>query len=76
MSMKDGRPAAPIATLIADLHRRGLLDRTLVVVASEFGRTIANAPKAGIEPIGFAETRAYVTRVERLKRRYRSAWGL
>ncbi len=47
---------APIATLIADLHRRGLLDRTLVVVASEFGRTIANAPKAGVEPIGFAES--------------------
>ena len=49
---------APIATLITDLHRRGLLDRTLVVVASEFGRTIANAPKAGVEPIGFAESQS------------------
>jgi hypothetical protein len=26
-----------------------------VVVATEFGRTIANQPKAGVEPIGFAE---------------------
>ena len=45
----------PIAQLIRDLHERGLLKRTLVVVASEFGRTIANQPKAGVEPIGFAE---------------------
>ena len=29
---------APIARLILDLEERGLLDRTLVVVASEFGR--------------------------------------
>lgn len=45
----------PIAQLIRDLQERGLLERTLVVIASEFGRTIANQPKAGIEPIGFAE---------------------
>ena len=45
----------PIAQLIRDLADRGLLERTLVVVASEFGRTIANQPKAGVEPIGFAE---------------------
>jgi hypothetical protein len=45
----------PIAQLIRDLDERGLLERTLVVVATEFGRTIANQPKAGIEPIGFAE---------------------
>jgi len=45
----------PIAQLIRDLHDRGLLERTLVVVATEFGRTIANQPKAGVEPIGFAE---------------------
>jgi hypothetical protein len=45
----------PIAQLIRDLSERGLLERTLVVVCSEFGRTIANQPKAGIEPIGFAE---------------------
>ena len=29
----------PFATLIADLHDRGLLDQTLIVVLSEFGRT-------------------------------------
>jgi uncharacterized protein DUF1501/TAT (twin-arginine translocation) pathway-exported protein len=45
----------PLAQLIRDLDTRGLLERTLVVVATEFGRTIANQPKAGIEPIGFAE---------------------
>jgi hypothetical protein len=28
-----------LATLLEDLHRRGLLDETLVVVATEFGRT-------------------------------------
>ncbi len=46
---------SPIAQLIRDLKQRGLLDRTLVVLATEFGRTIANQPKAGVEPIGFAE---------------------
>jgi hypothetical protein len=46
---------APIAQLIRDLADRGLLERTLVVVATEFGRTIANAPKAGVESFGFAE---------------------
>lgn len=46
---------APLAQLIRDLDDRGLLERTLVIVATEFGRTIANQPKAGIEPIGFAE---------------------
>ena len=45
----------PIAQLIKDLDQRGLLKRTLVVVASEFGRTIASAPSAGVEPEGFAE---------------------
>jgi hypothetical protein len=29
----------PIAALLEDLHRRGLLDETLVVFATEFGRT-------------------------------------
>ena len=46
----------PIGTLIKDLHERGLLNKTLVVIATEFGRTIANAPRAGSEPDGFAET--------------------
>ena len=45
----------PIARLIQDLDERGLLNRTLVVIATEFGRTIASAPAAGKEPDGFAE---------------------
>lgn len=47
---------APIAQLIRDLHQRGLLERTLVVLATEFGRTIASAPSAGQEPEGSAES--------------------
>ncbi len=45
----------PVAQLIRDLKERGLLERTLVIVATEFGRTIASAPSAGKEPEGFAE---------------------
>ena len=45
----------PIAQLIRDLDQRGMLDRTLVCIMSEFGRTIASAPAAGKEPDGFAE---------------------
>ncbi|MGH9667232.1 MAG: DUF1501 domain-containing protein, partial [Bryobacteraceae bacterium] len=45
----------PVAQLIRDLDQRSMLDRTLVVLASEFGRTIASAPAAGKEPDGFAE---------------------
>jgi hypothetical protein len=45
----------PIAQLIKDLDERGLLDRTLVMISTEFGRTIASAPAAGKEPDGFAE---------------------
>jgi hypothetical protein len=45
----------PIAQLIQDLDQRGLLDRTLVMITTEFGRTIASAPSAGQEPDGFAE---------------------
>lgn len=46
----------PIGTLIRDLDQRGLLDRTLVVIATEFGRTIASQPAAGTEPDGASET--------------------
>src|SRR5215475_3658644 len=45
----------PIAQLIEDLDERGLLERTLVMISTEFGRTIASAPSAGQEPDGFAE---------------------
>ncbi|MEZ6109058.1 MAG: DUF1501 domain-containing protein [Pirellulaceae bacterium] len=37
----------PIATLIRDLEHRGLLDETLVVVATEFGRTPLGENKLG-----------------------------
>jgi hypothetical protein len=46
---------APIAQLIRDLHDRGLLKRTLVCIGTEFGRTIAAAPSAGVEPEGATE---------------------
>jgi hypothetical protein len=45
----------PVSQLIRDLAERGLLERTMVILATEFGRTIANQPKAGVEPVGFAE---------------------
>lgn len=47
---------APISQLIKDLDQRGLLDRTLVVIATEFGRTLASQPAAGVEPDGASET--------------------
>ncbi len=40
---------APIAQLILDLEQRGLLDRTLVIVASEFGRDMMTEGKPGQE---------------------------
>jgi hypothetical protein len=38
---------APVAQLILDLEARGLLDRTLVVLASEFGRDMMTEGKPG-----------------------------
>jgi uncharacterized protein (DUF1501 family) len=38
---------APVAALVRDLEARGLLDRTLVVLASEFGRDAVTEGKAG-----------------------------
>ncbi len=40
---------APVAQLIRDLEERGLLDRTLVVLASEFGRDAVTEGKVGKE---------------------------
>ncbi|QDT36060.1 hypothetical protein Pan189_04150 [Stratiformator vulcanicus] len=37
----------PIAALLTDLDRRGLLDDTLVLWGGEFGRTVGNAKKDG-----------------------------
>ena len=61
---------SPIAQLIRDLADRGLLERTLVVVATEFGRTIANQPKAGVEPVGFAEQQSGEELVIETKKMY------
>jgi len=38
---------APISQLVLDLEQRGLLDRTLIVVASEFGRDMITEGKPG-----------------------------
>jgi uncharacterized protein DUF1501 len=40
---------APIAQLVRDLDERGLLDRTLVILASEFGRDAVTEGKVGRE---------------------------
>jgi hypothetical protein len=40
---------APVAQLVRDLDQRGLLDRTLIVLASEFGRDAITEGKAGKE---------------------------
>ena len=40
---------APVAQLMRDLDERGLLDRTLVVLASEFGRDAITEGKVGKE---------------------------
>ena len=40
---------APVAQLIRDLEQRGLLERTLVVLASEFGRDALTEGKVGKE---------------------------
>lgn len=40
---------APIAQLVRDLDERGLLDRTLVILASEFGRDAVTEGKVGKE---------------------------
>ena len=42
----------PIAALIADLRRRGLLDDTLVVWTGEFGRTPDNNFRGGAQAVG------------------------
>jgi uncharacterized protein (DUF1501 family) len=47
-SMKE-QIDAPLAQLVLDLEERGLLDRTLVVLASEFGRDAITEGKVGKE---------------------------
>ena len=47
--LTNRRIDAPIAQLIRDLDERGLLNRTLVVLASEFGRDAVTEGKVGKE---------------------------
>ncbi|MAE45853.1 MAG: sulfatase [Planctomycetes bacterium] len=42
----------PIAALVRDLHRRGLLEDTLVVWGGEFGRTPMNEARSGSTRLG------------------------
>lgn len=60
----------PIAQLVRDLDQRGLLERTLVVVMTEFGRTIADKPSAGQEAFGFDENQTGDTLVVESERLY------
>ncbi|MBS1859512.1 MAG: DUF1501 domain-containing protein, partial [Acidobacteria bacterium] len=52
---------APVAQLILDLEERGLLNRTLVVLASEFGRDAITEGKVGKEVKDQAKTPAIMT---------------
>ena len=52
---------APIAQLILDLEERGLLDRTLVVIASEFGRDMLVEGKPGLQVKNQVEQPAVMT---------------
>lgn len=47
---------APIAQLLLDLEERGLLDRTLIILASEFGRDAITEGKIGKEVKSQANT--------------------
>ncbi len=51
-----GQVDAPIAGLLKDLKRRGMLDRTLIVWGGEFGRTPMSQGKTGRDhsPFGFS----------------------
>ncbi len=46
----------PVAQLVLDLEERGLLDRTLIVLASEFGRDAITEGKVGKEVKDQAKT--------------------
>jgi arylsulfatase A-like enzyme len=47
-----GRIDKPVAGLLRDLRRRGMLDDTLVLFTSEFGRTPFTQSNAGVLGIG------------------------
>lgn len=52
---------APLAQLVLDLDERGLLNRTLIVLASEFGRDAITEGKVGIEVKDQAQTPAVMS---------------
>jgi hypothetical protein len=52
---------APVAQLILDLEERGLLKRTLIVLASEFGRDAITEGKVGLEVKDQSKTPAVMT---------------
>jgi uncharacterized protein (DUF1501 family) len=62
-SMKE-QIDAPLAQLVLDLEERGLLDRTLVVLASEFGRDAITEGKVGKEVKDQANTPDVMTAPE------------
>ena len=50
----------PIAQLVRDLEERGLLERTLVVVLTEFGRTLAGDDGINFTPEGEKKGKAFL----------------
>ncbi|MFI4861253.1 MAG: DUF1501 domain-containing protein [Phycisphaerales bacterium JB063] len=50
--MKCRQSDRPVAALIKDLKRRGLLDETLVIWSGEFGRTVMNEARNGSTYLG------------------------
>ncbi|MCB9846605.1 MAG: DUF1501 domain-containing protein [Phycisphaeraceae bacterium] len=52
LPLKCRQTDRPIAALIADLKRRGMLDDTLVVWSGEFGRTAMNEERDGSKFLG------------------------
>src|SRR5690606_30498910 len=52
LPFNTGMADQPVAALIQDLKQRGLLDETLVVFASEFGRTPLGENRGGGMPSG------------------------
>ncbi|MHC5028931.1 MAG: DUF1501 domain-containing protein, partial [Planctomycetota bacterium] len=52
LPLKCRQTDKPIAALLTDLERRGLLDETLVVWSGEFGRTAMNEKRNGSTYLG------------------------
>lgn len=52
LPMKCRETDRPVAALVKDLKRRGLLDETLVIWSGEFGRTVMNEARNGSTYLG------------------------